>query len=180
MAGSSIQFFGDSEDLQKLFQLFDDNFDVIYTERASAVNQDNNQYDSASILQKFLVSHEDPVQKSVFNISEPSIDLIFREIEMTDGSGIKKVIDQNYNPDLIQILLGGEAASDTLVITTLRTTGETQYAKDLYKKFKKVITKKSARIKSFYLLPNSYEKLKQGWRLAQGISHNPMYDLKED
>jgi len=178
MSGSMIEFFADLIDLKNLFNEIDEDGEFIYTASLSEVDKNNNQFTSASNLIGYLVSYDKPVQTNVFLITLPSTILNERKIRMKDGSGFKTKIDQNYNLDAIEILLGGEAALETIVTTTIRTTGETKIAKDLFRKFKIKMVKKSTKVgANYYVLPNAMEKLRAGWRLTAGIGYSKKLDL---
>lgn len=177
VGGSMIAFFADEQDLLRLFKLFDKVDQLIYTKSLSKVGEQNEQFFSAANLTDYLVSFDKPVQSNVFLVTSPSTVLHKREIVMSDGSGIKLTVDQINNYDSIEILLGGEANSSTIVTTTIRTTGETKIAKDLFREFKKIVVKNSAKIGTYYVMSNALNKLEQGWRLAQGIGFPEKYNL---
>ncbi|MEW6763433.1 MAG: hypothetical protein AB1437_21660 [Pseudomonadota bacterium] len=179
MGGSAIDFFGDAEDHKRLFDLFDCVGDFVYVSTLSEVNTENKKCNNAIELASHLVTIDSPVRNSVFMIAVPSVPLIVREVEMEDGSGIKLFLHQALNPNAIEILLGGQAAQKTLVKTTLRTTGETPLSKDIYKKFKKVITSNTEKVGGYYYVaPNALVKLHEGWRLAPGLEYAEEADLK--
>lgn len=178
MSGSSIEFFGDQEDLSVLFEKFDQEISCKYTQMSSYVNQPPKEYKSAICLLKYLVTFTSPVQVHAFLISEPPEKLVVREVKMKDGSGSKLRIDQNYNKNTIEILLGGHADETTLVTTIIRTTAETKKSKDIFSVYKKIILKNSKKIKNFYLLKNACEKFNGGWRLTQNINYSRVIDLK--
>jgi hypothetical protein len=178
MSGYSIEFFADQSDLIKYFNISDKTGDFVYTARLSKVGERNIQLISALSLMDYLVTYEKPIQANVFLITLPSTVISEREIKMKDGSGIKIAIDQNNNFDANQILLGGEAGPSTVVTTTLRTTGETEAAVDLFKVFKKNVVKNSKKIgANYYVMPGAMEKLKDGWRLTAGITYSKELNL---
>lgn len=177
MSGSSIEFFGDEEDLSILFEQFDKAMSFKYTKMLSDLNRPPDEYKSAISLLQYLVTFSSPVKMHSFIISELTEKLIGRDIKMVDGSGNKISTDQNYNKNTVEILLGGHAAETTLVTTVVRTTGETQKSKDIFKMYKKLIVANSKRVKSFYVLKNAFDKLNNGWRLTQGINYSRKIDL---
>jgi len=179
MRGSIIEFFADPVDLSNLFNLFDESGEYVYTARLSRVGEKNDQYNSAKPLLNSLVTHEKPAQSCVFVITTAGTSLLERQIKMNDGSGVKLKIDQNYNFDAIEILLGGAAGPTTLVTTTIRTTGETKVAKGLFKTFKNIVVKYSQKVgNNYYVMENAMKKLGNGWRLTAGIDYSSELDLQ--
>jgi len=102
------------------------------------------------------------------------------EIKMNDGSGIKICIDEVYNPESISILIGGEAAPENIVTTTISSAYYSQSAKDIFKLVKKAITQNSKKVKGFYVFPSAFARFKNGCRLSQEFEFNRDYDLKID
>lgn len=179
MSGSSLEFYGDTADLELLFRAFKAVGHYFYTEALSEINEKNRQYRKPECLASHLVSYQHPQQSSVFMITDTSKEIIFRDIKMKDGPGIKRMASQNFNPDAIEILLGGEAAPRTIVTTTLRTTGETNQAKDTFKAFRKIVANASVKVGPNYrVLPSALKKLQDGWRLTPGIEYSSDLDLK--
>ena len=179
MRGSHIDVLADENDLRAIFERFNDIGNVNYTKTLSKVNAPAKQFDDARSLMDFLVSHQDPVQGNVFMVTLRTTALVGRAIVMSDGSGTKTSLSQIFNPNAIEILLGGEAGPSTIVKTTLRTTGETPLAKDLFKKFKKAMVKGATRMQGHYfVMPNALRKLEAGWRLTPGIGYAEFMDIK--
>ncbi|MGV2873213.1 hypothetical protein [Colwellia sp. E150_009] len=180
MSGSTINLYLSKDDLSDLCSALGKVGPHNFTEVTSKLNEQNCQFTQPLGLSGFLVTYDKPNQLSRFLLSEESLSLNSREIKMKDGSGVKTIIDQNYNPDTIEILLGGEAAPKVIVATTLRTTGETKVAKELFKLYKKTITKLSKKVGTGnYVLPDALEKMRSGWRLASALDTHPSLDLKE-
>lgn len=130
MSGSTMNLYLSKGDLSDLCRVLEDIGPHNFTEVTSKLDEQNSQFTQPLSLSGFLVTYDKPNQLSCFLISEASLSLNSREIKMKDGSGVKTIIDQNYNIDTIEILLGGEAAPKVIVATTLRTTGETKVARD--------------------------------------------------
>lgn len=179
MNGSALEFYADRNDLVFLFAHFDQVGVLICTRTVSGVNCRNEQFQSLRKMIDFTVSPQEPVQANTFLITSANATLHSREIRMQDGTGVKIVIDELRNPDAIEILLGGEAGSATLVTTTLRTRGLTSSAKELFKTWKKFVLKNSVKVgANYYVMSGAYEKLSLGWRLTPGIGYSQDLDLR--
>ena len=180
MSGSTINLYFSKDDLSDLCSALGEIGPHNFTEVTSVLDEQNSQFTQPLSLSESLVTYDKPNQLFRYLISEESLSLNSRDIKMKDGSGVKTIIDQNYNPDTIEILLGGEAAPKVIVATTLRTTGETKVAKELFKLYKKTIVKLSKKVGTGnYVLPNALEKMRSGWRLASALDTHPSLDLKE-
>ena len=178
MAGSLVEFFADQEDLISFLEKLNGAGEFIYTKTISEVNELNAQFNDASNMTDFMVSHESPIQVNCFLVTNSCEPLNERKIKMTDGSGIKTAIDQLYNPNSIEVKLGGEAAPETLVTTVIRTTGETKESKELFKVVKKLVVNNGKKVGSnYYVFPKALRKLELGWRLTPGIDSPPQMNL---
>lgn len=179
MSGSSIEFYADKNDLGHLFSLFNESHDYKYIQSMSALGEKNIETKDSSTLLDFLVSQSSPNQTNVFLCAEATTEIVTMPINMKTEKGVKLKVDQVFNPDSSEILLGGQVDEGLIVNTTLRTTGESAAAKKIFKNLKKIIVKNSTKIKSFYVLPSALEKFENGIRLAQGKDFHPDYDLKK-
>lgn len=182
MRGSHIDVLADKDDLYAIFERFDDIGNHRYTETLSDLNAPSKQFENARPLMDFLVSYQKPIQSKVFMITLPMTELISKTVVMSDGSGVKtSLMSQDFNPDAIQILLGGEAGPTTIVRTVLRTTGETPIAKELFKTFKKAMIKGAKRLQGhYYVMPHALRKLHEGWRLTPAIDFAKMMDIEAE
>lgn len=180
MSGSSVEFYADYKDLELLFSIFNESQDYKYIQCMSELDAENFHTKDCLKLLNYLVSVDSPNQTSLFLCTEAQTEIVARPINMKSESGVKMRVDQIFNPDSAEILLGGQVDHDLIVNSTLRTTGETPVAKRAFKNLKKLLLKQSTKIKSFYVMPSALEKLETGVRLAQGKDSHPDYDLKKD
>ncbi len=178
LSGSTIDIYLDRDDFSILREIFSNIEPHLFTEITSDINQKNKQSLEPDILASGLVSESKPNQTVRYLISKPDNELKSRIIQLKDGSGTKTIIDQNYNPDSVEILMGGIAAQSTIVATTLRTTGETKTSKEMFKSFKKLIAKGSKKVGNNFIFPGAQEKLKSGWRLSPTLESHESLDLK--
>ena len=178
LSGSTIDIYLDNDDFLIFLEVFEAIGPHLFTEITSQINQLNNQSSESIILESGLVSKSSPIQTARYLISEADYELKSRGIKLKDGSGVKTVIDQNYNPDSVEILMGGVADETVIVATTLRTTGETKVAKELFKKLKKSIAEKSTKAgTNNFLLPGALSKLNAGWRLTPCLEYSESLDI---
>ena len=88
-------------------------------------------------LLNHIVSVDSPNQTGLFLCTEADSEIVARPINMKTESGVKMRVDQVFNPNSAEILLGGEVGQNLVVNSTLRTTGETAVAKRVFKNLKK-------------------------------------------
>lgn len=178
MRGSEIRFYGDRDDLVNQFERLSRLGDFKYTKTLSALNSKNIQFKDPKGLPAFVItSHPQPA--NVFLVCGEGSEISVKEIRMEDGSGLKYAADQAINPDCVLLRLGGTIDPDTLIATSVNTTGETPRAKDVFRLFKKAIADEATLIDGFYVLPGALKKLQAGWRLTTGVSHSRALDLKK-
>jgi len=177
MAGSQLYIYADRADLALLFEAFDRHAPLAYTETLSALNHDSRQFTSAAALLEFAVDHARPMRTSIFLIAPAGLPLRPREVRMRDGSGYKQHFEETFNPEAIDIVVGGEAGPATLVVTKLRTNGETQAARSLFQGLKKIVTARATRIDGAWVMPGALEKFDAGWRLTPHVEYASSQDL---
>ncbi|SET13284.1 hypothetical protein [Thalassotalea agarivorans] len=179
MNGSSVEIYADRHDLELLFKLLNSIGEFKFVQSLSDLNQNPRIYENAENLSQYQVDYENPNPKSLFLCLSKSASVNSRELSMKDGSnGIKFKTDEVFNPSAISILLGGEAASDTIVQTVISSAYYSEAARKKLLIIRKLIDKVSTKVNSFRVMPSSYKKLLKGQRLTQGIDYNRDYDLK--
>lgn len=177
MAGSQLYIYADRADLALLFDAFDRHAPLVYTETLSELNRDSRQFTSATALLDFAVDHARPMRTSIFLITPAGLPLLPREVRMSDGSGRKQSFRETFNPEAIDIVVGGEAGPATIVVTKLRTNGETPAARSLIQALKKIATARSTRIDGAWVMPGALEKFDAGWRLTPHVEYASSQDL---
>ncbi|MFT6735599.1 MAG: hypothetical protein ACJAS9_003810 [Polaribacter sp.] len=179
MSGASIEIYADRCDFELLFKLMNSIGELKFIQSLSGLNQNPRVYENAESLSQYQVDYENPNSKYLFLCLSKSESVNSRELVMKDGSnGVKFKTDEVFNPTAISILLGGEAASDTIVKTVISSAYYSEEAKLKLHTIRKLIDKVSTKVNSFRVMASSYEKLLNGQRLAQGIDFNRDYDLK--
>ncbi len=179
MNGASIEIYADRYDLELLFKLMNSAGELKFVQSLSGLNQKPRVYENAESLSQYQVDYEHPNPKHLFLCLSKSEIVNSRELVMKDGSnGVKFTTDEVFNPTAISILLGGEAASETIVQTVISSAYYSEEAKLKLHTIRKLINDISTKVNSFRVMPSSYERLLNGQRLAQGIDFNRDYDLK--
>lgn len=176
MRGSEVRFYADINDSRQLFGLFNGLGAFRYTETLSEENAPLLSFENPDELVRYLQDRH-PQATNVFLITDAACEIRTYCSNQTDGSGVKLVAVQAFNPDAILIQLGGEF-DNILVAHSINTTGETPEAKEKFKLFKKTLMKQSTYIEGFYVLPSALEKFRKGWRLTTGSGYSPSEDLK--
>ncbi|WP_308367966.1 MULTISPECIES: hypothetical protein [unclassified Microbulbifer] len=171
MPGQSCYFFADEGDLLDLLEAFGQLGDHKYVQIRSGLNEPNLIFtDPAQVLPLARVISENPTRAQSFLVIKMGQETFQREIALRDGSGIRKIADQNNNFDSIVLAFGGDAGDQTLIMSEINTVGDTHRALEMYKKFKKVVISKTKKIgvkgNPHRLMPGAIKMLKAGWRLA--------------
>ncbi len=142
-----------------------------YIQIRSELNEPNLIFmDSVEVLPLAKVAHENPTRAQSFLVVERDQEIFLREIALRDGSGVRKIADQNNNFDSIVLAFGGDTGDQTLIMSDINTAGDTDKALEIHKKIKRVVISKTKRVgtkgNSHHLMPGAIKKLKAGWRLA--------------
>ncbi|MBM0104863.1 hypothetical protein JM946_08890 [Steroidobacter sp. S1-65] len=174
------EFFADLEDLKLTLEAFRKLGEFRYTALSGAVNAELAEYrDPLSLMEVGIVTPDTPDRGAGYMITERSVTITTRRIEMLDGSGFKRTLDQSSNPDSVHIALGGELGARILIGSILDTHGDTERARATYALFKKVIVKRSKRVSNRQVMPGAMQKLEQGWRLTADKGFHPGLDLRK-
>ena len=173
MSGRSSYFFADEDDLLVLLEAFNELSDYKYVQIRSELNQQNLIYfDPRELLKSAVVSEENPIRTHSFLVVQKCQEVFTENIELRNGSGLRKICGQSLNPDSITFAFGGDAGDKTLLMSDVATIGDTDKSIEMHKQFRKIIlahTKKiGAKGKPYRLMPGAIRKLKSGWRLASG------------
>lgn len=178
MRGSDVSFYADRDELLELFAEFNAIGALAYTETLSAVNTPLLVFDDATQLIGSLWTQTQEVDRpKLFLVHGRASPLIVEDRVQVDGGGKKLSVCNLFNPNAIVIRLGGELDQDkTLVATSINTTGESEFSRLLFARFKKLVRGSARRVGRFYLLPNALTKWCGGWRLTP----DPQYTATED
>ena len=173
MPGKSCYFYADERDLSELLKEFRELGDYKYVQIRSPLNESNLVLsDPVELLPFAKVTPENPTRAHSFLVVEKDQEIFEREITLKDGSGVRKIADQNNNFDSIVLAFGGDAGDQTLIMSDINTVGDTATAVEMHKKFRKLVTAKTKKVggkgSPHLLMPGAVEKLKAGWRLASG------------
>ena len=172
MPGLRAEFYADDEDIRTLLVRFRELGDLKYVEQLSSANAELQQFtDPLDLFGCANLRPEAPNVRRLFTVLDGDAELSVREVEMADGSGLKKSISQYMNPDSVVLSFGGEVGDGTIVMSDITTIGDTVRAREMHKAFKKLITESTQRVGSkgalYRLMPGAVAKLKGGWRLAR-------------
>jgi len=101
------------------------------------------------------------------------------EIIPQKNGGTKFAVDQLYNPESIELKLGGihKDIKNVLVAGRIATVSEEITSLELYKIFTTNFRKKFKKIGAFYVGEFAKEKLKSCWRLVTDVNSPKEYDL---
>ena len=173
MSGRSCYFFADENDLADLLEAFEELSEYKFVQRRSDLNEPNKVYsDPRKLLDEAKVTPDNPIRTHSFLVVETSQEVFDREVVLQDGTGVRKIADQNNNFDSIVLAFGGDAGDETLIMSDINTVGDTDKAVEMHKKFKKLVTSmtKNVGVKGSpaRLMPGAVEKAKAGWRFASG------------
>lgn len=178
MAGLRAPFFGSREDFKSLLKAFDELGDFEYVQIHSSLNSELIIHNKGVNLLSSCLSESQPNKFSGYLIFYKNERLFLDRFNKSDGSGYKYTIKQSYNPNSIRIALGGDIGNNTIIASMFDSLGESEKAKEIFKKFKKVLIKMSKKVNQYRVLPDAYEKLENGWRLAQENTFQSKLDLK--
>jgi hypothetical protein len=184
LSGRSCEFYADEEDLLNLLARFRMLGDLKFVQIHSVPDRENEvlRDDPARLLSMARVTPEEPIRTNSFMVMEADQEVFSRQIVLKDGRGTISLVDQNQNLDAVVIALGGDAGDRTLIMSDINTTAETEKAKELHQKFKKLVVSQAKRVGfgkgSVLLMPGACRKARQGWRLARGKGWNVSTDPK--
>jgi hypothetical protein len=171
MSGSTCDIYADNNDLAELLKKFDELKLFKYIKMTSELNKENDSFYEASKLLNYKVG-------DTFIIFDVDTEVICRKINLIDGSGFKNRVDQDFNEDSICLTLGGDIESNTIIASVIDTLGESKRAKEIFKLFKKVVTKNTKSVSRSRVMPNALVCLQSDWRLTQGETYTRDLDLK--
>jgi hypothetical protein len=184
LSGRTCEFYADEEDLLDLLARFPMLGALKFVQISSAPDRENVvlRDDPARLLSMARVTPEEPIRTNSFMAMEVDQEVFSRQIVPKDGRGTITTVDQNQNLDAVVIALGGDAGDRTLIMSDINTTAETEKAKELHQKFKKLVASQAKRAgsgkTSCLLMPGACRKAKEGWRLARGKGWNVSTDPK--
>lgn len=173
MTGRNCYFYADEGDLSDLLEAFREIGDYKYVQITSGLNEPNLIFsDPVELLPLAKVTPARPTRAHSFLVLEKDQEIYERKIALQNGSGVRKIADQNNNFDSIVLAFGGDAGDQTLIMSDINTVGDTDKAIEMHQKFKKLVISKTKKVgskgKPHRLMPGAVEKLKSGWRLASG------------
>lgn len=174
MSGRSCYFYADEGDLANLLNAFRELGNCKYVQIRSGLNEPNLVFsDPRELLSLAKATPSNPTRCHSFLVLENGQEIFDREIALKDGSGVRKIADQNQNWNSIVLALGGEVGDKTLIMSDINTVGDTELAVEMHNKFKKVVISETKKVGAkgtpYRLMPGAIEKLKAGWRLASGM-----------
>lgn len=176
MQGSEIYFYADADDLKALLGGFQGLGLFRYTKSNGIRNAELLQTINAQeILDSVYIR---PDSSDFFLISDFDVPVRVQEVALLDGSGFSRFAEQSLNPDSAMLKVGAQLQPTMITVSCLNTLGETPRAKEIFKIFKKAITREAVYIRLYYVLPGAMDKLKAGWRLAQGAGFPKDSDLQ--
>ncbi len=172
LTGLSCEFYADNEDLADIVRDFSALGRFKYVQQRSALNRHNQIYiNPADILPAALVAPERPTRYQSFLIMDEQQEVFARDVVLADGTGKLFRVDQNSNWDSVVIAFGGDAGDRTLIMSDISTVGDTEKARQMHKKFKKLVWSKTVRVgprgTPYRLMRGALSKAKAGWRLAR-------------
>ena len=170
----SCEFYADEADLAELLRASSRIGRLKFLQIYSRPDQPNDVFveDAVSILPGAVVSPQAPDRRHSFLVMYADQEVFSRRIELKDGSGKISIVDQNQNWIAVTIAFGGDAGDQTLIMSDINTTADTDQAVELHKKFKKLVKSMTARVgpkgRPCLLMPGAAAKAGAGWRLARG------------
>jgi hypothetical protein len=181
MRGKRREFYADNQDIMNLLKEFDNLGNFKYVAHYSEINEEVDIfYNAVDIYDKSICTPLRTSSGNQFSIFEEKANVIFREINLIDGSGKRTSLQTMLSDDSIQTAFGGEVGDNVLVMGDISTVANDTAVLDHFKRFKKLIESKSVRIglpgQPHYLMAGAVQKAKQGWRLAQGKGWNVASD----
>lgn len=173
MGGRSCEFYADENDLLSLVREFPTLGKLKFVQMRSALNKSNEVLvgELERLVSMAKVTPEAPIRCHSFLAMETDQEIFHRELTLKDGSGKLWIVDQNQNWNSVVIAFGGDAGDQTLVMSDINTTADTEKAKELHTSFKKLVNSMSKKVghqkKSYFLMAGAIAKAKEGWRLAR-------------
>lgn len=178
VAGSSIEFFATEDDLQERLIHPDLKERYQFIMSTSCLNEKNIILNSPKDLIPYLPKYTGRDNGILFLVLNKVDEAHIRTIKMNDGSGVKYSASQAFNVNGIEVVLGGNV-SDKILMSQIRTTGETTTAKDSFKLFKKIFIRNSRQTKeNRYVMPDALAQLKNGARLVEDSNNDARWDVK--
>ena len=179
MRSSEIRFYGDVEDLRRLFACLLP-YDLTYTESLSEVGCAPVIFRDPGKLERYLPSIH-PQTSKTFVLTTDGVEIVTHNVKMADGSGTRIATGQQFNPDAVVLRLGGELPAMSMIIAaSLTTTGETALAKGTFQQLEKLVASQSVWVRESYVMPRALVKLRSGWRLTPDPGYSSSDDLIEE
>lgn len=173
MSGLSCEFYGDEDDIADLLLNLPSVGDLKFVQMRSRLNECNDVFvgDPTGLLPEAIVSPSKPMRRQSFLVVKRDQKVYYREIVLTDGTGRISIADQNTNSDSVVLAFGGDAGDQTLIMSDISTTADTERAKELHKTFKQLVSSRTKRVgpngRPSRLMKGAIVKAKAGWRLAR-------------
>ena len=171
-AGRELVLFGDSDELKAVFAALNGAGPFFIAETLSDTNAPLVNFKDACELAGFVGG-----EQRVFLVADASVVVLVSDIHLADGSGVKTKVSQLFNPDAVLIRLGGTSRDGLILATTVTTTAETETARRTFAAIESVLVAASRPGDGCHVMPGAMEKLRAGWRLAQGPDYSPNADL---
>lgn len=179
-AGSGIEFFATEDDLQERLSHPDLKENYQFITSLSRLNEESIILNSPKDLITYLPKYTGRDFAVIFLVLNKLDKINIQAIKMIDGSGVKYSASQGFNVNGIEIVLGGDV-SNKILMSQIRTTGETTIAKENFKLFKKIFIKNARLTKeNRYVMPDALAQLGNGARLVERLNNDPKWDVKLD
>ena len=162
MRGSEMRVYADAFDMAALFTSFNRDCPLRYTETLCEPDQKPIAFDDAMQLMGFAQT------------THPHWVKVFMGTEAGGAVGTRVV---RINDGCVFIRLGGMVGR-ILIATSINTTADTEAAKRIFKRLKKLVTEVSRYGDGAYVMGGALAKLRSGWRLTHEVECSPGLDVR--
>ena len=177
MKSKQLFFYGLKEDLVKIFESIELNFDIKYAKVGLFENNPSNLVPSlVSKSDIGIVQHGDWNHNQQYLILPKDEELKIRTVQQKNG-GVKFAVDQMINKNSVVILLGGLYKNNTVIASKVGSISEVEFSKNILNHITLILKKRYLKKDGFYVGNEALKLANQGGRLTTDYS-TAKFDLK--
>jgi hypothetical protein len=179
MKGRQLMFFATFQDFAQILLNIELNIDLKYYKTGLVSCIDIPTYNSIFNTPNLAITHSgDWNNIDEYLVMKNLTNLKVEDVPQRKG-GTKYDVNQIYNPDSIEIKLGGifQHKENVIVAGRVSTISISDVSNELYKIFSSKIKSNFKKIGAFYVGKNAEEKMQQGWRLVTNEKMPKEFDL---
>ena len=177
MSGHQIHFYATREDLEQVIRGIEAASSFRYALTGSHKSRSFPVYSSALEIPSLgRATGDQAMACEAFLVVRKEEKIGIREIRLSSGE-MRYAVDQLVNPHSITFQPAGLWESGVIIHGRAATTGQSEEAKEIFRLFKKGLTKGYEKRRAFYVGPMAMRLKEEGYRLTMAVQSPPVFDL---